>query len=113
MASLKEDHQRLSDFNMQDDETLSKTNQPQATETPEVQVAHSEPVVIERQFSLLSCCCVGIITGNCWSATGGSVVSSTTNCSDVVGHFLVTSILMVAQVISLYNGGATGVIFEL
>lgn len=32
---------------------------------------------LERQFSLLSICSVGITTGNVWAALGGSIVSST------------------------------------
>jgi hypothetical protein len=31
---------------------------------------------LERQFSLLSICAVGITTGNTWIAMGGSLVSS-------------------------------------
>lgn len=30
---------------------------------------------LERQFSLLSICSVGITTGNVWAALGGSIVS--------------------------------------
>ena len=30
---------------------------------------------LDRQFSLLSICAVGICTGNAWAALGGSIVS--------------------------------------
>ncbi|OAL01539.1 amino acid transporter [Phaeosphaeriaceae sp. SRC1lsM3a] len=43
---------------------------------------------LERQFSLLSICSIGITTGNVWAALGGSIV------------------------IALYNGGPAGVIYE-
>ncbi|KAJ4366287.1 hypothetical protein N0V83_007923 [Neocucurbitaria cava] len=43
---------------------------------------------LERQFSLLSICGIGITTGNVWAALGGSIV------------------------IALYNGGPAGVIYE-
>jgi choline transport protein len=31
---------------------------------------------LERQFSLLSICSIGITTGNVWAALGGSIVCS-------------------------------------
>ncbi|THV77801.1 amino acid transporter [Aureobasidium pullulans] len=43
---------------------------------------------LERNFSIVSICAVGIVTGNTWCALGGSIV------------------------VALYNGGPTGVIFE-
>ncbi|KAH8623413.1 hypothetical protein IG631_21892 [Alternaria alternata] len=43
---------------------------------------------LERNFSLLSICAIGITTGNVWAALGGSIV------------------------IALYNGGPAGVIYE-
>ncbi|GAB7353252.1 hypothetical protein MBLNU459_g3762t1 [Dothideomycetes sp. NU459] len=43
---------------------------------------------LERNFSLLSICSVGIVTGNTWAAIGGSIV------------------------VALYNGGPPGVLFE-
>lgn len=43
---------------------------------------------LERNFSLLSMCAIGITTGNVWAALGGSIA------------------------IALYNGGAPGVIYE-
>ncbi|ORY12433.1 amino acid/polyamine transporter I [Clohesyomyces aquaticus] len=43
---------------------------------------------LDRQFSLLSICAVGICTGNAWAALGGSIV------------------------LALYNGGPPGVIYE-
>lgn len=33
---------------------------------------------LERQFSLLSICSIGITTGNVWAALGGSIVSPST-----------------------------------
>ena len=33
---------------------------------------------LERQFSLLSICSIGITTGNVWAALGGSIVSAIT-----------------------------------
>ncbi|KAF2839268.1 choline transport protein-like protein [Patellaria atrata CBS 101060] len=44
---------------------------------------------LERSFSLLSACSVGINTGNTWAAFGGAIV------------------------VSIYNGGPPGVIYEL
>jgi choline transport protein len=59
---------------------------------------------LERQFSLLSICSIGITTGNVWAALGGSIVcpmyfypSMVSNCA--------------SQVIALYNGGPPGVIY--
>ncbi|KAI9838406.1 MAG: hypothetical protein M1819_005675 [Sarea resinae] len=43
---------------------------------------------LDRNFSLLSVCAVGIVTGNTWAAFGGSIV------------------------VSIYNGGPPGVIYE-
>ncbi|TKA78029.1 hypothetical protein B0A49_06890, partial [Cryomyces minteri] len=43
---------------------------------------------LERNFSFLSVCSVGIVTGNTWAALGGSIV------------------------VALYNGGPPGVIYE-
>ncbi len=43
---------------------------------------------LDRNFSLLSICSVGIVTGNTWAALGGSIV------------------------VALYNGGPPGVIYE-
>jgi choline transport protein len=34
---------------------------------------------LERQFSLLSICSIGITTGNVWAALGGSIVSFSSN----------------------------------
>jgi choline transport protein len=34
---------------------------------------------LERQFSLLSICSIGITTGNVWAALGGSIVSLHSN----------------------------------
>lgn len=44
---------------------------------------------LSRNFNFLSLCSVGIVTGNSWTAIGGSIV------------------------VALYNGGAPGVIYEL
>lgn len=43
---------------------------------------------VERNFSLLSICSVGIVTGNTWAALGGSIS------------------------VAIYNGGPPGVIYE-
>ena len=43
---------------------------------------------LERNFSLLSICSVGIVTGNTWAALGGSIV------------------------VAIYNGGPPGVLYE-
>lgn len=43
---------------------------------------------LDRNFSLLSICSVGIVTGNCWAALGGSIA------------------------VALGNGGPSGVIYE-
>ncbi|KAE8451736.1 hypothetical protein EG329_003193 [Mollisiaceae sp. DMI_Dod_QoI] len=43
---------------------------------------------LERNFSLLSVCSVGIVTGNTWAALGGSIV------------------------VAIYNGGPPGVLYE-
>jgi choline transport protein len=43
---------------------------------------------LDRNFSLLSICSVGITVGNTWAALGGSIV------------------------VALYNGGPPGVIYE-
>ena len=64
---------------------------------------------LDRQFSLLSICSIGITTGNVWAALGGSIVSSsridTTRLSSFHAHTLTT------QAIALYNGGPPGVIY--
>jgi len=36
---------------------------------------------LDRQFSLLSVCSIGITTGNVWAALGGSIVSLFLNTS--------------------------------
>jgi choline transport protein len=43
---------------------------------------------LERNFSLLSVCSVGMVTGNTWAALGGSIV------------------------VAIYNGGPPGVLYE-
>lgn len=43
---------------------------------------------LERNFSFLSLCSVGIVTGNTWAALGGSIV------------------------VAIYNGGPPGVLYE-
>jgi choline transport protein len=35
---------------------------------------------LERQFSLLSICSIGITTGNVWAALGGSIVCLQSHC---------------------------------
>jgi hypothetical protein len=65
---------------------------------------------LQRHFSLLSICSIGITTGNVWAALGGSIVrqplSFTTRFPEKC------SLLYLSQVIALYNGGAPGVIYE-
>ncbi|KAJ4985409.1 amino acid permease [Stagonosporopsis vannaccii] len=56
-------------------------------EVGEVINASGHKQELERQFSLLSICSIGITTGNVWAALGGSIV------------------------IALYNGGPPGVIY--
>jgi choline transport protein len=76
---------------------------------------------LERNFSLLSICAIGITTGNVWAALGGSIVCSlSTSLLPLQPHL--TSMprarnTAVAntyneQVIALYNGGPAGVIYE-
>jgi amino acid transporter len=59
-----------------------------ATGVGEVLNASGHKQELERNFSLLSICAIGITTGNVWAALGGSIV------------------------IALYNGGPAGVIYE-
>lgn len=63
---------------------------------------------LERNFSLLSICSVGITTGNVWAALGGSIVCS--SFSHLSSGIL--KLLTRIQVIALYNGGPPGVIYE-
>lgn len=56
--------------------------------TGELLNASGHPQQLDRNFSLLSVCSVGICTGNTWAALGGSIV------------------------IAIYNGGPPGVIYE-
>ncbi|KAI4706616.1 hypothetical protein J4E89_008683 [Alternaria sp. Ai002NY15] len=60
----------------------------EATGVGEVLNASGHKQELERNFSLLSICAIGITTGNVWAALGGSIV------------------------IALYNGGPAGVIYE-
>lgn len=46
-------------------------------EVGEVLNASGHKQELERQFSLLSICSIGITTGNVWAALGGSIVSLT------------------------------------
>jgi hypothetical protein len=57
-------------------------------ETGEVLNASGHAQELDRNFSLLAVCSVGITTGNTWAALGGSIV------------------------IAIYNGGPPGVIYE-
>jgi choline transport protein len=57
-------------------------------ETGEVLNASGHVQELDRNFSLLAVCSVGITTGNTWAALGGSIV------------------------IAIYNGGPPGVIYE-
>lgn len=63
---------------------------------------------LERNFSLLSVCSVGICTGNTWAALGGSIVSLCSS-SRTVSHLANPC----SQVVAIYNGGPPGVIYEL
>lgn len=59
-------------------------------EVGEVINASGHKQELERQFSLLSICSIGITTGNVWAALGGSIVSlPSANFSSVV-HDLIT-----------------------
>ncbi|KAF2736306.1 amino acid transporter [Polyplosphaeria fusca] len=58
------------------------------TEVGEVLNASGHKQELNRNYSLLSICAIGITTGNVWAALGGSIV------------------------IALYNGGPPGVIYE-
>jgi choline transport protein len=59
-----------------------------SVETGEVINASGHVQELDRNFSLLSVCSVGICTGNTWAALGGSIV------------------------VAIYNGGPPGVIYE-
>jgi choline transport protein len=56
-------------------------------EVGEVLNASGHKQELERQFSLLSVCSIGITTGNVWAALGGSIVSFHTlfQPTDLVG----------------------------
>ncbi|KAF1998599.1 putative choline transport protein [Amniculicola lignicola CBS 123094] len=60
----------------------------EGVEVGEVLNASGHKQELQRNFSLLSICAIGITTGNVWAALGGSIV------------------------IALYNGGPAGVIYE-
>ncbi|EMD86901.1 hypothetical protein COCC4DRAFT_141061 [Bipolaris maydis ATCC 48331] len=60
----------------------------EAAGVTEVLNASGHKQELERNFSLLNLCAIGITTGNVWAALGGSIV------------------------IALYNGGPAGVIYE-
>jgi choline transport protein len=59
-----------------------------SSEAGEVINASGHVQQLDRNFSLLSICSVGICTGNTWAALGGSIV------------------------VAIYNGGPPGVIYE-
>lgn len=82
---------------------------------------------LERQFSLLSICSIGITTGNVWAALGGSIVCFFLIFTDGISpsnsyllsccfHARIVITTRPAnndpQVIALYNGGPPGVIYE-
>lgn len=50
--------------------------QDDSIEVGEVINASGHKQELERQFSLLSICSIGITTGNVWAALGGSIVST-------------------------------------
>ena len=64
MGRDKEEKPRLASF----DDTIG---------VGEVINASGHKQELDRQFSLLSICSIGITTGNVWAALGGSIVSST------------------------------------
>lgn len=55
-----------------DSTAISNTD---TVETREIN-ASGHPQELERNFGLLSICGIGIITGNSWTALGGSIVCS-------------------------------------
>jgi len=62
---------------------------------------------LDRNFSLLSICAVGIRTDNTWAALGRSIVS-------LIEFFRkINRSLISKQVVAIYNGGPPGVIYEL
>ncbi len=68
-----------------DQETMTdKKHEPKLLEVNET--GHLQE--LERNFSLLSCCSVGIVTGSNWPALGGSII------------------------VAIYNGGPPGVLYE-
>ncbi|KAF2140050.1 uncharacterized protein K452DRAFT_231526 [Aplosporella prunicola CBS 121167] len=74
------------------DDDVSVVKAPQyAPEEGEVTAVNASGHVqeLDRNFNILSACAVGICTGNTWAALGGSIV------------------------VSLYNGGSPGVLYEL
>lgn len=58
----------------QTEKTTSSTIEEQSA-TPVVINASGHVQELDRNFSLLSLCAVGIITGNAWTAAGGTIVS--------------------------------------
>jgi hypothetical protein len=64
MGRDKEEKPRLASF----DDTIG---------VGEVINASGHKQELDRQFSLLSICSIGITTGNVWAALGGSIVSCT------------------------------------
>ena len=61
---------------------------------------------LDRNFSLLSICSVGIVTGNVWAAEGGTIVRMSVFVDAPEADVLV-------QATAIYNGGPPGVIYEL
>jgi hypothetical protein len=59
-----------------------------------------------RNFNFWSLCGVGLMTGSTWTSLGGAIVRS-------VPCLLLELTLILTQVIALYNGGPSGVIYEL
>lgn len=55
-------------------------------EVGEVINASGHKQQLERQFSLLSICSIGITTGNVWAALGGSIVSLPPRIASVSVH---------------------------
>lgn len=73
---------------MDEKKPLDEQSAPPVIETGEVLNASGHAQELDRNFSLLALTSVGINTGNTWAALGGSIV------------------------ISLYNGGPPGILYE-
>lgn len=61
---------------------------------------------LDRNFNLLSICAVGVVTGNAWTAAGGTIVSMP---SDISQNERPDQM----QAVAIFNGGPAGVLYEL